>query len=85
MKHKLEGPRFVLDGAFSSVRFDSRLVEENGRKDVVIDIVSERGEVIASGIKLHQLQMIDRYITEVYDYRREQVLSIRKDRSDAPA
>jgi hypothetical protein len=84
MKCKL-GPCFVLDGKFSSVRFDSRLVEEDGRKDVVIDIVSERGEIVASGIKLHQLQMIDRFITEAYDYRREQVLFIRKDRSDAPA
>ena len=85
MKYKFRGPRFVLDGAFSSVRFDSRLVDENGRKDVVIDIISERGEIVASGIKLHQLQMIDRFITEVYDYRREQVLSIRNERSYAPA
>lgn len=70
-----KGPRFVLGGKFSSVRFDSRLVEENGRKDVVIDIVSERGEIVASGIKLHEMHKLERFITEAYDFRREHVLT----------
>lgn len=73
-----EGPRIVLAGENAAVRFDSRIEEKNGHKSVVIDVVAESGEVIASGIPLHSLHRLEHFTTEVYDWRRVQLFGVMK-------